>query len=170
MVIHLGKRALIITAIISMISIIGLTACSKDDQGKQGNTTPTTQPQLNTSQDRPNNSTTYLGVEVGQLISAWAEKLNLPNGIGLVVFEVDKDSPAEKAGMIGFQGKDSILQADVILSIDNQPLKSPDQLIDIVRSHKPGDKVILEILRQGKRRNLDITLALQPVTEPARAK
>ncbi|MEW6735746.1 MAG: PDZ domain-containing protein [Acidobacteriota bacterium] len=48
--------------------------------------------------------------------------------------------------------------------------QSPDQLTDVVRSHKPGDKVSLEILRQGKKRNLDVTLALQPVTEPAKLK
>ncbi|MCU7551087.1 PDZ domain-containing protein [Chitinophagaceae bacterium LB-8] len=68
---------------------------------------------------------------------------------GAVVKSVTKESAAEKAGLkVG----------DIITSIDNKKVESPADVTENVRKHKPGDKISLSILRDGKKQNLNAEL------------
>lgn len=60
---------------------------------------------------------------------------------GVKITSVSKESAAEKAGL---------KPGDVILSIDGKQMKSPNDVAEAVREHKPGDKVALVFLRDGK--------------------
>ncbi|RYY60444.1 MAG: PDZ domain-containing protein [Chitinophagaceae bacterium] len=80
-----------------------------------------------TSDARPNSA--VLGVT-----SSAAEK-------GIKLLSVTKESGADKAGL----KKD-----DVITKIDNDEVSTPDALTKKIRSHKPGDKVDVTYLRNGK--------------------
>jgi len=68
---------------------------------------------------------------------------------GLRVTKVGKDSPAEKAG---------IVDGDVVLSMNSEPLKDREQLQSQLKEMAAGDEVEFELLRDGKKETLKITL------------
>jgi len=84
---------------------------------------------------------TFLGVASSPVFETLGEQLRLPRGTGLVVDYVRPDSPATKAG---------IKPHDILLRLDDQILVNPPQLAVLVRLHKPGDKVAVTLLREGK--------------------
>jgi putative serine protease PepD len=58
--------------------------------------------------------------------------------------------PAQKAGL---------RPGDVITNFDGKPVTRPEELIALIRSHAPGDKVKLTYQRNGKSTAVDLTLA-----------
>lgn len=100
--------------------------------------------------------TAFLGVGVSAAPSVLSEQLKLPQGVGLVVEFVEKDSPAEKAGL---QAK------DVIHKLDDQLLINPQQLATLVRTFKPNDGVRLTVIRKGDVVTLNATLVEKEMPE-----
>ena len=94
----------------------------------------------------------YLGVYLGELTEAKAKELNLDGTRGALVERVIPNSPAAKAG---------IRSNDVVVAVDGRPVGSEDELREVLLSHKKGDKVTLEIARDGKRQKVDVTLGGQ---------
>ena len=89
----------------------------------------------------------YLGVNVH-------EETEAPDG-GARVVGVVPDSPAAKAGLE---------KGDVIVGIDGKSIHGPVKLTETIRKSEPGDKVALEVLRDGKRRSLSAELGKRPRT------
>ncbi|MBC7186400.1 MAG: PDZ domain-containing protein [Calditrichaeota bacterium] len=99
----------------------------------------------------------WLGVYLQELDKERRKELGVKEDKGAVVVEVVANSPAEKAGL---------QEDDVIVRLDGREVKEPDDLIDAVRAKKPGDKVKLEYVREGTRREVEVTLGRAPrVTE-----
>ncbi len=69
---------------------------------------------------------------------------------GLVIGMVTPGTPAEKAGL---------RPGDIIIKVDDKNVRSYDELLRILGTHKAGDKVVLRILRQGRERDISVTLA-----------
>jgi S1-C subfamily serine protease len=81
----------------------------------------------------------YLGVRYKMITRDLALLNEVPEGA--YVQEVITDSPADKGG---------IVDGDIIVKIDNQKLTDNDQgLAKIIASKKVGDKVSIEIWRDG---------------------
>lgn len=76
-----------------------------------------------------------------------AKANNMPAGV--YVKEVDLMSGAQKAG---------IKAGDIITKIDGKAVKNRDELDKIKNTHKVGDKVVLEIYRDGKTITLNVIL------------
>ena len=73
--------------------------------------------------------------------------------VGVYVKSIDDFSAAEKAGMkIG----------DVIIEADSQKVTSMDKLNEIKNTHKIGDEMKIKVNRDGKEKDLTITLGEQP--------
>ena len=77
-------------------------------------------------------------------------------GPGLVVMHVAEGSPAEKSGL---------LPADIILAVDETEIGDFKQFAGIIRSHEPGDGIILSVVRGGGEQELNITLGEHPEEE-----
>jgi serine protease Do len=75
---------------------------------------------------------------------------HLENGAGAAVVDVSPDSGAAKAG---------IQPGDIILAYNGQPLQQAADLPPLVGMTKPGSKVPVEILRNGKKQTLDVTIS-----------
>jgi membrane-associated protease RseP (regulator of RpoE activity) len=98
----------------------------------------------------------FLGVGVSAAPEVLTEQLKLPQGVGLVVEFVEKDSPAEKAG----------LQArDVLHKLDEQLLVNPSQLATLIRTFKPSDGIKLTVIRKGDIVTLNATLVEKEMPE-----
>ena len=49
-------------------------------------------------------------------------------------------------------------KADLIVAVDGKPVHTFDDLLTHVESKKPGDKVVLSIIREGEKLDLPVTL------------
>ncbi len=83
----------------------------------------------------------YIGVTIRALDETDAQGLGLSKVQGVLVQDILKNSPAEKAGL---------RNGDVILELDGNPVNSPNELQTQVLKHRPGEKVKLRIWRDGK--------------------
>lgn len=93
----------------------------------------------------------WLGIEGTDVDPTTAKEMSIDGGalIGTVV----KGSPADKSG----------LQArDVIVGVDNQPVKSMGALVVALRTHHPGDAVSLDIRRGKDERRMTVSLIERP--------
>ena len=63
------------------------------------------------------------------------------------------DSPAEKAGL---------KSGDVIVKIQDKPVKSLEELMEIMKTTKPGDKLAVTVKRDGKEQTVNVTLGTRP--------
>jgi S1-C subfamily serine protease len=110
----------------------------------------------------------YLGVGSQVLYPQLAERLDLDVGAGALVQEVEKDSPAEDAGIkagddeITFQGRPVPTGGDVIVAVDGKRLTLHRDLADVISSKSAGDRVRLQFIRDGKRRAVVVTLGRRP--------
>ena len=92
---------------------------------------------------------------------------------GLVIVILTKGGPAERAGLRGFRlvrrkrrrGPFVTTQtyidqnyADMIIAIDGEKVRSADDLLTIVERKKPGDRVRVTIIRDGRQAYTDVTL------------
>jgi serine protease Do len=69
---------------------------------------------------------------------------------GVTVSNVVAGSPAEQAGLkVG----------DTIISVDGKPIKNGDELVADIASRKPGSKVTLGFVRNGKKQDASVTVA-----------
>ena len=93
----------------------------------------------------------YIGILGSSVDSTTAKRYNLPEGI--YVEEVEENSPAASAGL---------QQADIITKIENQNVKSVNELNKIKYNYKIGDTVKLTVYRNGETLELNIILAELP--------
>lgn len=90
-----------------------------------------------------------IGVQIGPVSNELAESLGIPKNGGALVSAVEKDSPADKAG----------LQAgDIITAYNGTSISSVSDLPRLVGSTRPGTKSEMEIYRRGTKQVLTVTV------------
>ncbi len=90
-----------------------------------------------------------LGVAIQEVNQQLADSFGLKSPGGALVASVDDDGPAAKAG---------IKAGDVILKFNGRVISSSSELPTQVADVKPGSKATLEISRNGKTRDIDVTV------------
>ena len=90
-----------------------------------------------------------IGVEPQDLTQRLAEALNLKEGIGVLVADVKKGSPAEAAG---------IRRSDVIETMDQKPISNSETFLAITRLLRENQSPTFRVLRDGKRRNIRLSI------------
>ena len=109
----------------------------------------------------------YLGV-TSLTIDGSLSALDLPVKEGVLVQVVERGSPADKAGIRGgdiaaqVQGDSVRLGGDIITSVNGEKVKTSDDLIRLVSDRDAGDTIRVELLRDGKRRTVEVKLARRP--------
>jgi S1-C subfamily serine protease len=110
----------------------------------------------------------YIGVSSQALYPQLAEKLGLDTDYGGLLAEVVPDGPAEQAGLQGgdeklrFQAGAYRTGGDVILSVDGRKVIRPDDLARYIAAFRPGEQVTLEVLHDGQKETVDVTLGRRP--------
>ncbi len=115
----------------------------------------------------------WLGITGTTLTAELAEAMDLGRDQrGVLVIDIADNSPAEKAGLRGsdgqvdLDGQQAEIGGDVIVAIDDQQVKEFDDLVSyLLGSTSVGDEVTLTIVRDGKERTIDVTLAARPGTQ-----
>ena len=113
----------------------------------------------------------YLGISGTDIDADIAEIMKLQNTTGFLVIQVTAGSPADKAGIHGgsiltkIDGRDVELGGDVIVGIDDKPIRKIDDILSYLdREKKVGENVTLSIVRNGQIEKLDLTLANRPAS------
>ncbi len=94
----------------------------------------------------------WLGIQVGSVNSDLVKEEDLSVNEGAYVSgfgDMDEKSAAKQAG---------ILKGDVIVKLDNAPIKSSSALIEYIGRKRPGDKVNVLVNRKGKEKVILVTL------------
>jgi S1-C subfamily serine protease len=88
---------------------------------------------------------------------------------GLLVLQIVEDGPAEQAGIRPIKEKRYRFgnyvttrpdpeSADLIVAIDGKPVKSYEDLLTEVEAHAPGDKVVVTVIRKGRKVDIPVKL------------
>jgi len=83
----------------------------------------------------------FLGVNIQNLTRDLAEQLEVPSNTGILVSDVQEDSPAAKAG---------IQRGDVIVGFGGQPVGEIGSFRSRISTTQPGSEVVLTIVRNGE--------------------
>ncbi|WP_267221749.1 Do family serine endopeptidase [Dyella silvae] len=94
-----------------------------------------------------------LGVMVQPISDAMVKAFKLDNASGAAVAEVTKGGPAEKAGLHA---------GDIILAYNGQSINSSTDLPPLVGQTTPGTKATLQILRDGKKQDVNVNVGEMP--------
>jgi S1-C subfamily serine protease len=112
----------------------------------------------------------FLGISGGTITPDLARALNLPVSEGVIVQEVVKGGPADKAGIEGgstsatIEGAEVSLGGDIITEVDGKKVAGMDEVVNVINGDKPGDEVELTILRDGKEKTATVTLGKRPAS------
>jgi S1-C subfamily serine protease len=74
--------------------------------------------------------------------------------------------PADKAGILPIRRGENLetLAGDQILSINEDPIRTARDLLDLLTQYRAGDSISVTILRNGEKR--DISVMLEAMPEP----
>lgn len=94
-------------------------------------------------------SCAFIGISMEDLTDKIIKKLDYPKDTGVLVTNIVDDSAAEKFGLE---------TDDIIYSFAGKKVLNSEQLADLVREKKPGEKVDIVFYRDGKKKKLEIEL------------
>ena len=95
----------------------------------------------------------YMGVTLESITPELAPQFGLKDSKGAIVNDLTPGAPGAKAGL---------KQGDVITAINGTKVEGSDDLTMNVISHQPGETVKLEVMRDGKPTDVQVTLAQRP--------
>ncbi len=99
---------------------------------------------------------TRLGVQFVTLDASVAKEHHVTETVGALVTQVMPESPAEKAGL---------KVNDVVTAVNGDKVNAEHTLRDLLTTHSPGDSVKLDVTRDGKTSEIDVTLDQMPMTD-----
>jgi len=94
----------------------------------------------------------YIGISCYTLSNDYRNSSSANGAQGVVVQDVEKDGPAEEAG---------IKSGDVITEVDSEKITSTSDLSSQLAGHKEGDVVTLSVYRDGKTLKINVTLGVR---------
>lgn len=91
----------------------------------------------------------HLGVHFAEMDSKLAQTKGIKSVRGIYIGNVIKNGGADKAGL---------KEGDIIMKIDGRSVNSNSELNEILSQHSPGDVVRVEVEREGKTMDKEVTL------------
>ncbi len=95
----------------------------------------------------------WLGVAIQNVDNDMSKALNVPENSGVLVSDVTKGTPADKAG---------VRRGDVITAVDDRKVRTTGELRNVIASAGTNQTVTLHVLREGKEMTLKVQLAEMP--------
>lgn len=103
----------------------------------------------------------WLGVQMHELNADLAEYFEVGKRDGVLILSVEKDSPAERAGLRA---------GDVLTAINDEKVSTPEQVQDIIGAYESGDDITVELVRKGEAKEVKVELEESSFTRPFRFK
>lgn len=95
----------------------------------------------------------WLGVVIQNVNQNLAESFGLKDTNGILISDVQDNSPASAAGL---------KSKDVIIELNNSKVENVDELRNQIAMIKPGTKTLLTIVRNGREKKVQVTIGKQP--------
>ena len=95
----------------------------------------------------------WVGVAVQELTPELAESFKLGNAQGVLISEVVRSSPADRAG---------VRAGDILTTVDNNPLADSNAMLETISSLPPGKVVVLKLLRNQHEVVVQVTVGKRP--------
>jgi serine protease Do len=102
-----------------------------------------------------------IGVQVQNVTPDLAKSFGMSEPKGALVAQVNPDTPAAKAG---------IERGDIIIEFNGHPIHEMNELPRMVADMAPGSKAPLKLLREGKEKTVNLTIAELTDEQQAQAK
>ena len=90
-----------------------------------------------------------LGVTIREMTAELAEEKDIDFVAGVYIVGVEERGSAKEAGL---------KEGDIIVAVDGTGIASVARLQEEISLHNPGDKVAITVVRDGKRKNIDVVL------------
>jgi serine protease DegQ len=100
----------------------------------------------------------FIGVEPQDVNEAIAEGLKLPKAEGSIVTGLEQGGAAARAG---------IRVGDVLVAVNDKPVRNSSELVQRVAALQPGDKATLTFFREGQRQTVSLSIRQRPQPRPA---
>ncbi|MEW5882569.1 MAG: PDZ domain-containing protein, partial [Pseudomonadota bacterium] len=99
-----------------------------------------------------------LGIEVDEALNSRLTALLRTSGV--VILRVAPNSAAEKAGLAGatVAPDGSIVPGDIIVAVEGKQVDSVARLLARLDDFKVGDTVTVTVVREGRKRDVRVTL------------
>lgn len=97
----------------------------------------------------------WIGVMIQELTPELAEEFKVKEGA--LIGDVISDTPAQKAGM---------KRGDVVIAVDGREVKTPTELRRQILNKKVGQRVVITLIRDGKKKSVPVVTAEKPSELP----
>ncbi len=97
----------------------------------------------------------YLGAQLAPLTPDIAQQLGIDEEEGAVVVALAAESPGADAGL---------RPGDLLVRFGDEPVRSVEDVYAALRDRNPGDRVEIEVVREGRRQAIDVRLGERPET------
>jgi Do/DeqQ family serine protease len=91
----------------------------------------------------------YLGVNIADITPELAKELSIKESQGVYISDVTDGGAAAEAG---------IKKGDVLVQAGGKSVKKMSELLEVIGSRRPGDKLSVVVLRDGKEKVFNVTL------------
>jgi S1-C subfamily serine protease len=111
----------------------------------------------------------WLGVRLGTVTPAVADRFHLTVDHGALVEEVTSGGPGQKAGLQAgsssarFQDSTIRPDGDVIVAVDGHVVRTSDEFVRMLADRSAGEVVRLELVHGNARRTVSVTLGERPL-------
>jgi serine protease Do len=95
----------------------------------------------------------FIGISFTDITPSLASSLDLPVRQGVGVVQVTRGSPAEDAGLA---------PNDIIIALEDTTVRNSGDLLEALRRHREGERVVIQFYRDGEERETEVTLGAQP--------
>ena len=95
----------------------------------------------------------FVGIQPAQLTPELARELGLKETSGVLVYAVTRGGPADRA---------RIVPGDILVAITGKRLSSVEDLFTVLRGHRPGQTVPIELIHDGQRETVEVHLTSKP--------
>jgi serine protease Do len=141
---------------------VTLAARPKDQQMVQAGTQPA-----------PVTGGAWLGIQGTDVTPELAQAIGLDDDQqGVLIQQVIRDTPADRAGLLGgeeiadINGQQVAVGGDLIVAADGAPIEGFDSLAEFMQASDPGQSVIFTVLRDGVEVSVPVTLGERPASMP----
>ena len=95
----------------------------------------------------------WIGVGVQDITAELAQSFKLNAARGVLITQVERGSPADKAGM---------KPGDILLAVNGRPLADTTTMLNLIASLPPGQQVAIRLTRNQAETDLTVTIGRRP--------
>lgn len=95
----------------------------------------------------------WIGVGVQDITTELAQSLKLSAARGVLITQVERSSPADKAG---------IKPGDILIAVNDRPVADTTTMLNLIASLQPGQQAVVRLSRNQAETDLTVTIGRRP--------